>query len=150
MLRSITNTPVSQKNDLQGHICTSPQSYVYCNGSDFSQTAKKLSIPLGMMCSTRAHFANINTNASGSFSLLQSSKVPNWDKQKDQGCSINKGQLLPGSQFCCPWGSLASVLTLPFKKRSWVLLPPGKAHLFGSYSVCLFISYKYTVVASMW
>lgn len=89
--------------------------------------------------STGACFANINTSASGSFSLLQSSKVPTWDKQKDQGCSINEGQLLPGSQCCCPRGSLPSTLTLPITKISPVLLPPGKAHLFGSHCVCVYL-----------
>lgn len=88
--------------------------------------------------STRAPFANINRNASGSFSLLQSSEVPNWDKQKDQGCSVNKGELLPGSQSCCPWGSLAPGLILAIKQISRVLLPAGRAHLFGL-TVCVYL-----------
>lgn len=67
--------------------------------------------------STGTPLASINTNAPGSFSLLQSSQVPNWDKQKEQGCSINKGQLLPGSQCCCPSGSLTSLYSLYPLKR---------------------------------
>lgn len=149
MLRNTTDTPVRQKNDLQGHICTIPQSCMYCNGSNFSQTAKKISIPLEMdvLCQLRQERilpTSIRVHQGASLS----SKVPkcqSWDKQKDQGCSINEGQLLPGSQCCCPRGSLPSTLTLPITKISPALLPPGKAHLFGSHSVCVYLSHINTL-----